>query len=739
MRSGQIKILNANDKLSEVINSVKLYDGITDVTVNNDILSYYIDEWASDYDIMVAVMNALEDAGIDCEPYFDDDITNSTTEVTNVVEDSIENEDNEEEHDHDDDDEDGCCGHNHYHKEGFLKANKVKLIELSIAIIILIVGAIFGAIDKVKVASPYICIVAFSVAGYEVFFEAFMQIFKKNFFNEQILMTLAAIAAIALGEVVEAAGIIILYNVGELFEDGAISNSRKVIENLKSMRPDTVTIINDAGEEVKVKPETVAVGTTVICRAGEKIAIDGKVMEGTADLDTKVITGESVYKAVEVGSEVYGGFINIDGVIKIKTTEVYANSAVSKISEIVESANKNKSKAEKFTTKFAKFYTPIVMIVAILLAFIPPFFYETYAVGLSVWLHRAVMMLCVACPCAIVISVPLAYFCATGSAASNGVLIKSSAHFEKLANCKAVAFDKTGTLTTGKFSVSKIISTKKFQGKVLHYCAIAEKNSTHPIAKAILEKYGKAVEENAENHREIAGRGVAVTYNNEEILCGNAKLLQENNVEFKEVTELGAKLYLSVNGEFAGVIVLNDTVRDTAYGSIMELYDAGVQNTIMLTGDNKEYAKLIRKELNMRQSVSELLPEDKVTELERIISETENGTVAFVGDGINDAPVLARADVGIAMGGLGSDVAIESADIVLHSDDLSKIPYAVKLAKRTKSIVKQNVIVSILIKLLVIGLSVAGITTNLWLAIGADVGVMILAILNSIRNRTKIL
>lgn len=754
-RSGKLNVLNNVDKLGDAIKEIKALEGLIDCDFNSGVLTYYLDEWASDYDLMVEIMNILERNNIDCEPYFDDETDifiekeNSGEQCDDECESDGEAECDDEEcerhHDehhehHEHHHDDGCCcGHNHHHEEGFWKANKSKIIELGIAVLILIAGFIFNAIPSVSVAAKYIMIMAYAVAGYETLYEAVANVFKKKFFSEQFLMSLASIAAIMLGEVSEAAGIMILFNVGELFEDGAIDNSRKVIESLKSMRPDFVTVINADGTQRKLKPEKVEVGSLVLCKAGEKIAIDGVVVEGNANLDTKAVTGESVYREASKGTEVFGGSINIDGVITIKTVKTYKESAVSKIMEIVESAQAKKSKSEKIVAKFSKVYTPIVVIAAILVAFVPPFFYESYSVGLGVWLNRAIMMLCVSCPCALVISVPLTYFCGIGAAAEKGILVKSSEYLEKLAKCKTVAFDKTGTLTTGEFTVTKIVSTKKFQGKVLYYAALAEKNSTHPIAESVRLKYGEDIYVDVENHRDIPGRGVSVTVNGQQILCGNAKLLLENNVIFNEIDELGVKLYVAVDGDFAGAIILNDTVRDNSYGAIMELYDAGIENTVMLTGDNKDYAVKIRKELNMRRSVSELLPDGKVDEIERLINETKNGTVAYVGDGINDAPVLSRADVGIAMGSLGSDAAIESADIVLTDDDLSKIPYTIKLAKRTTLIAKENIIVSLLIKFAIMILGVLGVTSSLWLAVGGDVGVMLLAVLNAIRNRRKVI
>ena len=576
------------------------------------------------------------------------------------------------------------------------------------------------------------------VAGYEVIFEAISKIAKKKIFNEDLLMSLASFSAIAIGHTVEAAAIMILFTIGELFEDTMVDNSKKVIEKLKNLNPLAVNVIGDDGAIKEVDPSQVEVGQIVIVKAGEKIAIDGIIVEGKANIDSKALTGESVLKTFEVGDEVLGGYISSDGVLKIKTTKKYADSAINHIIDIVEQSQLKKSKSEKFIEKFSKYYTPIVLVCALLIAFVGPIFTGDYQAYLSDYILKGIMLLCISCPCAIAISVPLTYFCGLGNSALNGVLVKGSNYLESLSKCKVIAFDKTGTLTEGKFEISKIQAVEKYKGKVLNYANIAEQYSSHPIAIAIKEKANESIQ-NVENYVEIAGRGISCEYNGEKILCGNSQLMTENNVKFIENKDIGMKLYVAVDGEYAGVIILNDKIRDKAYGAILELYDAGVENTVMLTGDNKDYAVKIRKELNMKQSVSNLLPQDKVSEIERLIENNKNKKVAFVGDGINDAPTLSRADIGIAMGGIGSDLSIDSADVVIANDDLSKIPYLIKLAKRTNKIAKQNIVASLLVKLTVGVLAILGLSTSLYLAIGADVGIMILAVLNAMRNKFKVL
>ena len=748
--------INANlskEDVKKITSEVEKLEGVISAKIENNLLSYEISEWASDYDVMVAIINICESLSFDSEPVYDgaDDMVNSVNAHAHDHEDCDCNHDHEDcdcNHDHEDcdchhDHEHGVsfcgCGNEHFNDEKETKKYvKSKIIELSASIIIFIVGAILSGIETTKQASPYVLIMAYAIAGYDVILNGITKIFKGKPFTEDTLMMLASVAAILLNETLEAAGIMILFGIGETFERAVTGDANKIINKLKAYKEEKVIVISDGGFEKTVTPEKVKVGETMLIRAGEKITVDGVIVEGSSSFDTKVITGESAYKDLSVGDEVLSGYAVVNGTVKVKAIKPYSESAVSRIEKIVVESSKKKSKPEKFLEKFAKWYTPSVVIVAILIAFIPPFFSPIYARELQIWGERAIMLVCVSCPCSLVISIPLAYFMGVSSSASNGVIVKNSATLEKLASCKTVVFDKTGTLTEGELIVTKIVSTKKYQGKVLEYATACEKYSNHPIALALMKKQGE-IKGEVTDYLEVAGKGVSCNYEGKTILAGNLKFMAENGVNASLVQEIGTKLYLAVNGEYAGAVVFNDKIRRTARGAIRELYDAGVTDTVMLTGDNKEYAVAVRKQLEMNKSVSELLPEDKVRELEEIIKANEKSTVAFVGDGVNDAPVITRADVGIAMGGVGSDAVISSADVVLTTDDLSKVPFLIKLSKRTASIAKQNLVLSLVVKFAVIILGVTGLFTNLWLAIGADVGLLIITILNAIRNKIKII
>ena len=743
IRVKSLKILSETcNNIEEIESSVLNIKGVIDCKIKSENgyfkMDYALDNWASDYDVMVSIMELLQsDFSLDSEPYFDDEENEEVDEYSydsdKKYEDNCEitaHEHNNLEHAHF---HEHCSACSHSHENEFEGSTKGKIIELGVSLVIFILGLILSNVTSTSNFAPYIIVIAYSVAGYEILFEGLIGIFKKKFFSENLLMTIASISALLLGETAEAYGIMLLFSVGELFEHVALDNSQKVIDSLKKMCPTTVTLLKD-GVERKVDVKDVKVGDVIILRAGDRVAIDGKIIKGSASFDSKTVTGESKYKDLEFGDLIFGGYVNVDGYVEVEATKTYENSTLTRIMEIVDNSQKKKSKKESFIEKFSKWYTPTVLIFAIILAFIPPFFSASYADGLKVWGERSIMLLCISCPCALVISVPLTYFCGVGSAAKNGVLIKSTNTLEKLSSCDTIVFDKTGTLTKGELKVTKIISTKEYSGKLLNLVAIIEKNSNHPIANAIKEKAGE-VKGEVTNFKEVAGKGVICEFNGKTHVLGNFKFLQENSVNFKEIDEIGTKLYLAVEGNFAGCIVLNDEIRSEAYGAIRELKDYGVYKTVMLTGDSREYAKKIRKELKMSTSVSELMPEDKVVEIEKIIENNGKKSVAYVGDGINDAPVITRADVGFAMGSFGSDTAIDSADIILTDDDLSKVPYTVRLSKRTNKIAKQNIIGSLSVKAVIMFLGIFGISTSLWLAISADVGVMILAVLNAIRNR----
>ena len=757
-------LIKINSKISEpdlrvILENAEKIDGVTKVSFNDDILSYSITEHSSDYDVMVKILDLIEDLGYDAEPLFE-----GAEEMANAVNEHVHEHDHNHEHTHEHDCHEHHCNERHHdhqhhehdhhchehHEEGGLSfcschnhaeeekgSFKGKIIELSISLITLILGIILSNVESTKEVSRYVLVVAFAVAGYEVIVDGLIGIFKLKPFSENTLMALASISAMFLGETVEAVGIMLLYGVGELFEKTVTGDATKIINALKSYKDEKVKIIGEGGIEVSVNAECVNIGDVIVLRAGEKLALDGEIIEGSGSFDTKVITGENAYKDLNCKDTVLGGYVLVNGTVKISVQKPYSESAVSRIANIVESSAKKKSKPEKFLEKFAKWYTPCVVILAILLAFIPPFFETTYVYGLKIWGIRAIMLLCISCPCSLVISIPLAYFMGVANLAKKGVISKNSATIEKLSKVKTVVFDKTGTLTEGVLKITKIISTKKYQGEVLRLASICEKFSNHPIAVALREKED-VTNEVVKDYKEFAGKGVSCVYNGKNLMLGNEKFLNENGVNVIDTNYIGTKLYLAVDGECAGVIVLNDTLRKTAKGCILELHDCGVENSVMLTGDNKEYAVSVRKELKMKSSISQLLPEEKVLELEKILG-AQTSPVAFVGDGVNDAPAITRADVGIAMGGVGSDAVIDCADVILTTDDLSKIPYALKLAKRTAKIAKQNLILSLGVKFLVMLLSVFGITTSLWLAIGADVGLLVITILNSIRNKFEVI
>lgn len=758
-----IKILSSvsETKLKEIKQKISQLEGVEGVKINEDVISYDLNEWASDYDVMVKILEVLSELGVEGEPLFEDEVVvtpHSHEECCDHGEEGCHCHDHE--HDHDGDchchdhehGEGGCHCHDHGEEGGFScqcenhenkseqelkKERKVKFFELCASALVFIIGLILSSIESTSEFSQYVLLVAFVIAGYDTVFAGITGVFKGKIFSENMLMLIASLSAIMLGELPEAVGIMLLSNVGNLFESSAIANVNSVVNRLKELTPETATILVD-GVEKTVKLAEVKVGDTVVIKPGERVGVDGKIVWGSSSFNTSAITGESVYKDLTVGSKVFAGYLNVNGAVKVEVETSLEEGTLSKIEHAVKHSLEKKAKSEKFVEKFAKIYTPCVVILAILIAFIPPFFANNYSDGLATWGVRAVMLLCVSCPCSLVVSVPLTYYCGIGACAKNGALVKSSEALDKLSKTTAIAFDKTGTLTTGKLQVVSVLSSKDCDGKVLEILAGIEKYSNHPLAQAICE-YASENSVEIKNFTEIAGKGVTGEYNGKKVIAGSSRFLEENGVTPIEVNEVGIKLYLAVDGVCQGAVVLIDEPRKTAYGCMRELYDAGVKNTVMLTGDNKEYAKLIRKQLKMSRSYSELLPTDKVEKLELLIEEHKGKTVVAVGDGINDAPLLSRAEVSIALGEEASAITVESADIVLSSGNLSKVPYLVKLARRTKSIVLQNVLGSILIKVAVMVLGIVGVTSSLWLAIGADVGLLILSILNAIRNRSRII
>lgn len=607
------------------------------------------------------------------------------------------------------------------------KKEKRELIKISITIFLLIVIAILPVIDELKLI---LYIIAYLIVGYNVIKKALKNILAGEVFDENFLMSIATIGAIITGEYLEAILVMLLYQIGELFQSYAVGKSRKQITELMDIRPDYANIERD-GKIIKVDPEELSIGDKIIVKPGEKVPLDGIVEKGESLLDTSALTGESIPRKIEVNETILSGCINKTGILTIKVTKKFGESTASKILDLVENASNKKAKAENFITKFAKYYTPIVVILALALAFLPPLFIKDLTVMDCV--KRAMTFLVISCPCALVISVPLGFFGGIGGASKNGILIKGSNYLETLSKTKAIVFDKTGTLTEGKFQVIKIESDNK--EKLLDIATLAESFSTHPIALAIKEKKKSDInKKRIKNIKEIAGKGISAKIANKAVYVGNDKLMEEHKISYKKTEEIGTIIYVAEEKECLGFIVIADKIKENAKETIDMLKNKNhINSTIMLTGDKKEIASSIATQVGVDKVYAELLPKDKVDKLEMILKEqNKNEKVAFVGDGMNDAPVLTRADVGIAMGALGSDAAIEAADVVIMDDDISKINDAIYLSQRTIRIVKQNIYFAIGIKIFFLLLGALGIA-NMMEAVFADVGVSIIAILNSMR------
>lgn len=607
------------------------------------------------------------------------------------------------------------------------KKEKKELRKIIISITVLLFIAILPLSGVIKIA---LYVLAYLIVGYDVVFRAVKNIFSGQLFDEHFLMALATIGALATGEYLEAVLVMLLYQIGELFQSYAVGKSRKSITELMDIRPDYANI-EKHGKLEKIDPEEVTIGDKIIVKPGEKIPLDGIVEKGSSLLDTSALTGESLPRKVQEKDIVLSGSINKTGLLTIKVTKEFGESTASKILDLVENASNKKARAEKFITKFAKYYTPIVVILALILAFLPPLIIPELT--LLDCMKRAMTFLVISCPCALVISVPLGFFGGIGGASRQGILIKGSNYLETLANTKTIVFDKTGTLTEGKFQVIEINANQK--DKLLELAALAESYSSHPIALAIKEKYQKELKkEQIKDVKEVAGQGIVAEINKKKVYVGNEKLMIANNIKYQEANKLGTVVYIAQEKAFLGYIVIADKEKDNAKEVISTLKEKNhMKELVMLTGDNKEIAELISKNLGIDQVYSELLPKDKVEQLEKIIEkQNPKDKVAFVGDGINDAPVLTRADIGIAMGALGSDAAIEAADIVIMDDDISKIATAINLSQRTIKIVKQNIYFAIGIKIFFLLLGALGIA-NMMEAVFADVGVSVIAILNSMR------
>lgn len=576
-----------------------------------------------------------------------------------------------------------------------------------------------------------IFIVSYLIVGFDILKKALRNIIRGKVFDENFLMAVATLGAFGIGEFPEAVAVMLFYQVGELFQSYAVDKSRKSISSLMDIRPDFANLVKEDKIE-KVDPDDVEIGNIIIVKPGEKVPLDGVVIEGISMIDTMALTGESVPRKVEVGNEILSGCINQNGLLKIKVAREYDESTVSKILELVENASNKKSKSENFITKFAKYYTPIVVIIAVIIAVIPPIIIKSAT--FSDWIYRALSFLVVSCPCALVISIPLSFFGGIGGASKMGVLIKGSNYLEALANTEIVVCDKTGTLTKGVFEVQKIETEDISEDELIRISAYAENYSNHPIAQSIKKAYNKPIDEKLiDNTEELSGLGIIAQIEDKKVLVGNEKLMQKNNIKYKKCDDVGTILYVAINNEFKGFILISDKIKDDAFETIKKLKESNIKQTVMLTGDRKDVADDVAKKLNIDKVFSELLPDEKVKEVEKLLkTKSEKGKLAFVGDGINDAPVLAISDIGIAMGGLGSDAAIEAADIVIMTDKPSEIGNAIKLSKKTMRIVYQNIIFAIFVKVGVLVLSALGLST-MWEAVFADVGVSIIAIINALR------
>ncbi|MFE6139078.1 heavy metal translocating P-type ATPase [Bacillus sp. NPDC057893] len=619
-------------------------------------------------------------------------------------------------------------GHDHGHDHG--DGNVKKMIgRLVVGGILTGIAALAGLPQMITIP---LFVLAYLLIGGDIVWRAVRNITRGQVFDENFLMAIATLGAFAIQQYPEAVAVMLFYQVGELFQSIAVNRSRKSITSLMDIRPDYANV--KVGNETKqVSPEDVQIGEYIIVKPGEKVPLDGKVVEGTSMMDTSALTGESVPREVEVGNDVLSGFVNQNGVLTVEVTKEFGESTVSKILDLVQNASSKKAPTENFITKFARYYTPVVVITAAIMAFIPPLILE--GATFSDWIYRALVFLVISCPCALVVSIPLGFFGGIGGASKSGILVKGSNYLEALNDVKYIVFDKTGTLTKGVFKVTKMDPSEGTTAEeLLEYAAFAEVYSNHPIAQSIRKAYGKSIDENAiEDYSEISGHGTVVKVQGKEVFAGNAKLMRKENITFKQPNTVGTLVHVAVDGKYAGYIVISDEVKEDSKQAIQTLKELGIKKTVMLTGDAKSVGEAVGKELGLDEVHAELLPHQKVEEIEKIdAAKRGKEKIAFVGDGINDTPVLARADVGIAMGGLGSDAAIEAADIVIMTDEPSKIATAVKIAKRTRSIVWQNIIFALGVKGLVLLLGAFGIAT-MWEAVFSDVGVTLLAVLNAMR------
>lgn len=613
------------------------------------------------------------------------------------------------------------------------KKQKKMLIRIIIAAVLIVVFSLLPAEGYLRFG---LFMIPYLVIGYDILKKAFKGILNKQVFDENFLMAVATVGAILLGDYSEGVAVMLFYQIGELFQSYAVGKSRRNISELMDIRPDYANIEKDGALE-QVDPDEVEIGTIIVVQPGEKVPIDGVITEGTSTLNTSALTGESLPRDAKAGDEVISGCINMTGLLKIRTTKEFGESTVSKILELVENSSSRKSRSENFISKFAKYYTPAVCYGALALAFIPPI--VLLIMGKPAmwgdWIYRALTFLVISCPCALVISIPLSFFAGIGGASNQGILVKGSNYLETLAQTKYVVFDKTGTMTQGVFEVSGIHHNEMPDEKLLEYAALAECSSSHPISKSLQKAYGKPIDRNrVTDIEEISGNGVIAKVDSISVAAGNTKLMNRLGISYQDCHHVGTVVHMAIDGKYAGHILISDIIKPHAKEAIAELKKAGISKTVMLTGDSKRVADQVAGELGIQEVYSELLPADKVSRVEELLNQkSEKAKLAFVGDGINDAPVLSRADIGIAMGALGSDAAIEAADIVLMDDDPLKISKAIKIARKCIRIVYENIYFAIGIKILCLILGALGIA-NMWVAIFADVGVMILAVLNAIRT-----
>ena len=616
---------------------------------------------------------------------------------------------------------------------------KKRLIKIVISAIIFLIAICIGKFDFINldenilsITQIVLYVLSYLIVGFEIVKKAVINIFHGELFDENFLMTIATIGAFAIQEFPEAVAVMLFYQVGEYFQSYAVKKSRKSIASLMDIRPDYANLKVNGNIEKK-SPEEVKIGDTIVIKPGEKVPLDGVVIDGNSMLDTSALTGESVPREIKVNDRILSGCINVNGVLEVKVEKEFGESTVSKILDLVENATNKKAKTETFITKFSKYYTPIVVFLAVFIAFIPPMVTKT---DMLEWVYRALTFLVVSCPCALVISVPLSFFSGIGAASKKGILVKGSNYLELLSRTEIAVFDKTGTLTEGVFEVQKIVNEKGItKEELLELAAYCESYSNHPISNSIQKAYGRGIDKNRiMDSQEMAGKGIISKIENKEVACGNIKLMEALGLKnINQVDKIGTVVYVAIGKQYAGYILISDKIKEDSRKAIQELKKVGIQKTVMLTGDNKDVAEKVNQELKLDEVYSELLPVDKVNKLEELLkNKNEDTKLAFIGDGINDAPVLARADIGIAMGGLGSDAAIEAADIVIMTDEPSKIATAIKISRKTLKIVYQNISFALIVKIGVLILSALGLA-SMWAAVFADVGVTVLAVLNSFR------